>query len=370
MKIKSLDLKKQYDYIKNEIDSSIQTVLSQGQFILGPQVEELESQLAEYVGVKHCVTVASGTHALLTAMMSLGIGHGDEVITSPFTFIAAAEMISLLGAKPVFIDIDPDSYNIDFTQIEAAITSKTKAILPINMFGQCADFDMINDIANQYAIPVIEDGAQSFGATYKGRKSCSLGTIGCTSFFPSKPFGCYGDGGACFTNDTRLANLLREIRNHGQKNRFNYQRLGLNARLDTLQAAILLAKFAIFPDELKKRIQFASFYTKYLPVSVKTPFVCPNKNSIYSQYVIQTENRDKFCRILQEQGIGAEVYYQIPLHLQPVFAHLGYQKGSMQNAEKVADRVLALPIHPYLAIEELQSIVNAIEIIEITEKMS
>jgi UDP-2-acetamido-2-deoxy-ribo-hexuluronate aminotransferase len=249
-----IDLQKQYSHLETDIQSRINAVLTHGQYILGPEVKELETALAKYVNIKHCITVANGTDALLIAMLALGVKHGDEVITSPFTFIANAEMIALIGAKPVFVDIDPDTYNIDVTKIESAITAKTKCIMPISLYGQCPDLDAINAIAEKYNLPVIEDAAQSFGALYKNKKSCSLSTIACTSFFPSKPLGCYGDGGACFTDNDELAVKMSQIRTHGQEKRYRHTVLGMNSRLDTLQAAILLSKLSIFDEELKKKM--------------------------------------------------------------------------------------------------------------------
>ncbi|MCK5716071.1 MAG: DegT/DnrJ/EryC1/StrS family aminotransferase, partial [Thiomargarita sp.] len=259
-----IDLKTQQNHCRSQINTNIQKVLHHGQYIMGPEIQELEQKLAEYVGSKHCITVSSGTDALLIAMMALGIGHDDEVITTPFSFIATAETIALLGAKPVFVDIDPRTYNLDASQIHAAITSKTKAIMPVSLYGQCADFDAINTIAKQYTLPVIEDAAQSFGASYKGQKSCNLSTIGCTSFFPSKPLGGYGDGGACFTNLDEYAKIMRDIRVHGQEKRYHHTRIGINGRMDTLQAAIILAKFELFPQEVDARSRIGQKYTHKL----------------------------------------------------------------------------------------------------------
>ena len=249
-----IDLATQQDGLREGIENRIHRVLHHGAYIMGPEVTELEAQLAAYTGSKHCITVASGTDALLIAMMALGIKPGDEIITTPFTFIATGEMIALIGAKPVFVDIDPRTYNLDPALIEAAITPRTKAIMPVSLYGQCAEFDEINAIAAKHGLPVIEDAAQSFGATYKGRKSCALSTIGCTSFFPSKPLGCYGDGGACFTDDDALAKLMREIRVHGQERRYYHPIIGVNGRMDTLQCAVLLAKMPTFPDEVRARV--------------------------------------------------------------------------------------------------------------------
>ena len=246
MPIKFIDLQSQYQTIKPKIDGRINNVLDHGQYILGPEVEELEKELSKFVGVKHCISASSGTDTLLMSLMALDIGYGDEVITSPFTFISTVEVIALLGAKPVFVDINPRTYNLDHHLIEEKISSKTKAIMPVSLYGQCPDFDKINAIANKHNLPVIEDAAQSFGAKYKGKRSCSLSTIGSTSFFPSKPLGCYGDGGALFTDDDEIAKSLREIRAHGQDRRYHHPRVGINGRLDTLQAAILLEKLSIF----------------------------------------------------------------------------------------------------------------------------
>src|SRR5579885_1043092 len=257
-----IDLKTQYRRLQADIDARIRRVLEHGQYILGPEVAELEKRLAAYTGSKHCIAVANGTDALLIAMMALGVGAGDEVITTPFSFISTAETIALLGAKPVFVDIDPRTYNLDPKLMEAAITPRTKAIMPVSLYGQCADMDAINAIAARHNLPVIEDGAQSFGATYKGRKSCALSTIGCTSFFPSKPLGAYGDAGACFTDDETLAKIMREIHVHGQDRRYHHPRIGINGRMDTLQAAILLAKLDTFPDEVTARSRIGARYTQ------------------------------------------------------------------------------------------------------------
>ena len=258
--IEFIDLKTQQARIKSQIDAAIQRVLAHGQYILGPEVAELEEKLAAYTGAKHCITVANGTDALQIAQMALGIGPGDEVVMPGFTYIATAETVALLGAKPVYVDIDPRTYNLDSALLEAAITSRTKAIVPVSLYGQCADFDAINAIAAKYRIPVIEDAAQSFGATYKSRKSCNLSTIACTSFFPSKPLGCYGDGGAIFTNDDELAKVMRQIARHGQDRRYHHVRVGVNSRMDTLQAAILLPKLTLLEEEIQCRQKVADWY--------------------------------------------------------------------------------------------------------------
>lgn len=354
--IQFIDLQAQQARIKDKIDAAIQRVLSHGQYIMGPEVAELEDKLAEYVGVKHCITASSGTDTLLIALMALGIGPGDEVITSPFTFIATGEMIALTGAKPVFVDIDPRTYNIDPSLIEAAITPRTKAIMPVSLYGQCADFDAINAIAEKYNLPVIEDGAQSFGATYKGRRSCGLSTIGSTSFFPSKPLGCYGDGGALFTNDDNLAASMRQIRAHGQDRRYHHPRIGINGRMDTIQAAILLAKLELFNDEVAARARIGARYTELLQGSVVTPTISPENTSVYAQYTVQVENRSDVQKRLSELGVPTAVHYPVPLHLQPVFAELGLQNGSFLVSEAASDRVMSLPMHPYLA-EAVQDVI-------------
>src|SRR5690554_7319717 len=281
-----VDLAAQQARIKDKIDANIQKVLAHGKYILGPEVAELEQRLAEFCGAKHCITVANGTDALQIAQMALGVGHGDEVIVPGFSYIATAETPAVLGAKPVYVDIDPKTYNMDPAKLEAAITPRTKAIIPVSLYGQCADFDAINAIAAKHGIPVIEDGAQSFGASYKGRKSCNLSTIGCTSFFPSKPLGCYGDGGAIFTNDEELATTMRQIARHGQERRYHHVRVGVNSRLDTLQAAILLPKLAILDDEIHKRQHVAEKYNELLGSDFITPHIEQHNQSAWAQYTI------------------------------------------------------------------------------------
>ena len=343
-----IDLKKQQDRIRNTIEENIKKVLDHGQYILGPEVAELEERLADYVGVEHCIGVASGTDALQAAMMALEIGPGDEVITTPFTFIATGEMIALLGAKPVFVDIDSQTFNIDPQHIEAAITPKTKAIVPVSLYGQCADMDAINAIADKHGLPVIEDAAQSLGATYKGRQSCSLSTIGCTSFFPAKPLGAYGEAGACFTNDDNLANIMRQIRVHGQDRRYHHARLGFNGRLDTLQAAILLAKLDIFPDEVVARKDIGAQYTQLIQQVEKpitAPYIAEGNTSVFAQYTIQIDDRDNVAQKLNEQGIPTAVHYPIPLNHQPAMNQSDVQ---LPVTEVAAKRVMSLPMHPYL----------------------
>lgn len=355
-----IDLNTQQDKIRLSLDKRMAAVLAHGQYIMGPEVFELEEKLAQYVGVKHCISVANGTDALLIALMTLGIKAGDEVITTPFTFIATAEMIALIGAKPVFVDIDSKTYNLDPGKLEAAITKKTKAIMPVSLYGQCAEFNAINAIADKYDIPVIEDGAQSFGATYKGHKSCGLSTIGCTSFFPTKPLGCYGDGGACFTNDDALATLMKQVRVHGQDKRYHHPVVGLNGRLDTLQAAILLAKLEIFKEEVELRARIGTAYTEALKDIVTTPFIEAHNTCVYAQYTIQVDNREMVQEKLKACGIPTAVHYPISLNLQPVFSYLQQGEGSFPVAEKVARRVMSLPMSPWLTVNDQKETVNAV----------
>lgn len=355
-----IDLKAQYRRVEAEVNRRIKTVLEHGQYILGPEVSELENKLAAYVGVKHCVGVSDGTTALLVAMMALDIGPGDEVITTPFTFIATGEMIALLGAIPVFVDIDSRTYNINPALLEAAITPRTKAIMPVSLYGQCADFDAINAIAARHGLPVIEDGAQSFGASCKGKRSCGLTTIGCTSFFPSKPLGGYGDGGACFTNDDALAKAMQEIHLHGQDRRYHHPRIGLNGRLDTIQAAILLAKLSVFEVEVELRARIGERYSQLLGAIVRTPDIAAGNTSVYAQYTIEVNDREAFCGALQAVGIPTAVHYPIPLHLQPAFSALKKGVGSYLVSEAAAARVVSLPMYPDLDIVQQDEVIAAV----------
>jgi UDP-2-acetamido-2-deoxy-ribo-hexuluronate aminotransferase len=355
-----IDLKSQQQRIRSKLDARIAKVLEHGTYIMGPEVAELEGKLAAYVGVKHCIGAASGTDTLLMALMALGIGAGDEVITVPYTWISTAEMIALLNAKPVFVDIDPVSYNMDATQLEAAITPKTKAIMPVGIYGQTADMTAINAIAAKYKLPVIEDAAQSFGATHHGKQSCALSTIGSTSFFPSKPLGCYGDGGALFTDDDTLAQAMRQIRVHGQAKKHHHPILGINGRLDTLQAAILIEKLAIFDDEIVKRQAVASAYNAALaPLGVNTPRIAPGNTSVYAQYTILHPKRDELSASLAAANVPSVSYYAVPLHMQPVFAYLGHREGEFPVAEKVASQGLSLPMNPYLSDAEVDQVCAA-----------
>ncbi|MDH2625649.1 DegT/DnrJ/EryC1/StrS family aminotransferase [Acinetobacter baumannii] len=354
-----IDLKAQQNRIKDKIDAGIQNVLIHGQYILGPEVIELEEKLASYVGAKHCITCANGTDALQIAQMAFGIGSGDEVITPGFTYIATAETVALLGAKPVYVDINPKTYNLDVKKLEAAITPRTKAIIPVSLYGQCADFDAINAIAEKYGIPVIEDAAQSFGATYKGRKSCNLSTVACTSFFPSKPLGCYGDGGAIFTNDDELAKVIRQIARHGQDKRYHHIRVGVNSRLDTLQAAILLPKLEILDDEMQARQKVAEIYNQLFNQAGihTTPYLEAHNTSAWAQYTIQVDNRAEVQEKLKAQGIPTAVHYPIPLNKQPAVADTDVM---LPIGDAIAERVMSLPMHPYLTIEAQEKIVQAL----------
>ena len=348
MNIEFHDLKTQYRLHRARVDARIQRVLDHGQYIMGPEIAELEAKLAPYVGAKHCIGVSDGTMAMMIAMMALDVRAGDEIVTTPFTFIATGEMIALLGARPVFVDIDPKTYNLDPALIEAAITPRTRAILPVSLYGQCADLDAINAIAAKHKLAVIEDAAQSFGATYKGRCSCALSTIGTTSFFPTKPLGCYGDGGACFTDDDDLGKRMQQIRVHGQSRRYYHPIIGLNGRLDTLQAAILLAKFESLDEELDARSRIASRYSELLSGVVKTPQVEAHNRSVFAQYTIEVDDRTEVQARLKAAGIPTAVHYPVPLNLQPAFAGLGLGEGSFPKAEAAARRVMSLPMHPFL----------------------
>jgi len=360
-----IDLKAQYAALKQEIDARIQKVLDHGQYIMGPEVRELEEKLEAWTGARHCITVASGTEALLISLMALGIRADDEVITTPFTFVATAEVIVLLGAKPVFVDIQPDTCNIDPALIEAAITPRTRAIMPVSLYGQPADMDEINAIAAKHGLPVIEDACQSFGAAYKGKKSCNLSTIGCTSFFPSKPLGCYGDGGAIFTGDDALAKAMREIRVHGQEKRYYHTRIGVGGRMDTLQCAVVLAKLNRFEWEIERRMELGTRYKNLITANCKLPTdncqlptVHSDRTSVYAQYTVFVDNRDAVAKRLNEQGIPTAVHYPVPLHRQPAYET---KDAGLAHSERVAMRVVSLPMGPDLAIADQDRIVEALK---------
>jgi len=354
-----VDLKAQYAALRDSINSRIQKVLDHGQYIMGPEVAELEAKLANYTGAKHCITCASGTEALLIALMALDIKPGDEVITTPFTFAATAEMIVLLGAKPVFVDIEPDTCNIDAGKIEAGVTPRTRAIMPVSLYGQPCDMDEINAIAAKYKLPVIEDAAQSFGATYKGRKSCNLSTIGCTSFFPSKPLGCYGDGGALFTSDEALAKTMREIRVHGQSGRYQHTRIGVGGRMDSIQCAVVLAKLERFDWEVEQRQKIAARYSELLSTpNCRLPTVRSDRTSAWAQYTVMTPHRDRLQEDLKRRGIPTAIHYPVPLHQQT--AYESYGSHTLTVSESVAAQVISLPMYPDLSPETLERVATAI----------
>jgi UDP-2-acetamido-2-deoxy-ribo-hexuluronate aminotransferase len=353
-----IDLAAQQDRLRSEIEAGIARVLAHGQYILGPEVAELEEKLATYTGAAYCISCANGTDAIQIALMALGVGPGDEVITPGFSYIASAEATAILGAKAVYVDIDPVSYNLDPALLEVAITPRTKAILPVSLYGQCADYESINAIAARHGIVVIEDAAQSFGATYKGRKSCNLTTIACTSFFPSKPLGCYGDGGAIFTSDPELAKVIRQIARHGQEQRYYHVRIGMNSRLDTMQAAILIPKLEILDDEIAARQRVAEAYATQLSLAgIVTPTIAPNSQSAWAQYTIRVRNRSAIQAALNAAGIPTAVHYPLPLNRQPAVADTLAQ---VPNADLAAKEVLSLPMHAYKSVSDLMAVIDAV----------
>jgi len=361
MNIPFIDLKTQYEALKPRIQERIDQVFEHGQYIMGPEVRELEERLQEYTGAKHCITVASGTEALLISLMALDIGPGDEVITTPFTFVATAEVIVLLGARPVFVDIEPDTCNIDTTEIEAAITPDTKAIMSVSLYGQPADMDEINAIAARHGnISVIEDAAQSFGATYKGRKSCNLSTIGCTSFFPSKPLGCYGDGGAIFTGDDTIAQACREIRVHGQSRRYMHARIGVGGRMDTLQCAVVLAKLERFDWEIERRLAIGCRYNELMDEAGTSRIRQRNdRTSVFAQYTVILDDREAVQAAFRRAGIPTAVHYPVPLNLQPAYQHLCCPDCT-PVAKEFALEVMSLPMSAYLSSADQQTIVDTL----------
>jgi len=360
MKIDFANLQKDYQLYKEEIDNSIHNVLDKSNYIMGEDVHLLEKELENYVGVKHAISCSSGTDALILAMMAIDIQPGDEIITTPFTFIATAETIAFLKAKPVFVDIDEKTYNIDADKIEDKVTSKTKAIIPVSLFGQTSDMDKINEIAKKHNLIVIEDGAQSFGATYKGKKSCNLSKIGTTSFFPAKPLGCYGDGGAVFTNDETLAQKMKSLRLHGQTKRYHHEYIGIGGRLDTIQATVLRVKLRYFDENIKLRREVATKYDSLLINNDKLiiPSIKKDNSSVYAQYSIRVKNRDELQKRLKEKGIPSAVHYPKPLHLQKAFKYLKYQKGDFPIAELISNDIMSLPMNPYLKEKEIEYIVK------------
>ncbi len=356
-----IDLKTQYSELRESINARIQRVLDHGQYIMGPEVKELEDRLAAYTGAKHCITVASGTEALLISLMAIGVKPGDEVITTSFSFIATAEVIVLLGAKPVFVDIEPDTCNINASLIEAKITDKTKAIMPVSLYGQPADMDKINAIAQKHNLVVIEDAAQSFGAIYKGKKSCNLSTIGCTSFFPSKPLGCYGDGGAIFTSDDGLAQAMREIRVHGQSKRYVHTRVGVGGRMDTIQCAIVLAKMERFDWEIEQRIKIGARYNELLAGKIEVVTQRSDRTSVFAQYTVFVDARDSVQSALKQKDIPTAVHYPVPMHLQPAYRDLCCSECCLKSV-MAAERVMSLPMHPFLDLSDQMRLVELLDI--------
>jgi UDP-2-acetamido-2-deoxy-ribo-hexuluronate aminotransferase len=357
--VELVDLQSQYRRYQGEIDRRVQAVLAHGRFILGPEVAELEGELARRVGVAHAITVSSGTHALEIALRALGVGPGDEVITVAFTWISTAEAIALVGAVPVFVDIEPRSFNIDISRIEAAISPRTRALLPVSLFGQMPDYAAINAIAERHGLAVIEDAAQSFGAAREGRPSCGVTRVAATSFFPSKPLGCYGDGGALFTSDEALAGRLRAIRTHGSEQRHEHPLLGTNGRFDTLQAAILLAKLPHLPEELARRAEIARGYDEALRGCCVVPEVMAGNTHVYAQYTLRTPRRDALAVALAEQGIPSAIHYAKCVHQQPPFASCPGAR-SLPESERAAREVISLPLHPFLSDADRARVVSAV----------
>lgn len=359
MKINFIDLQGQYRKYKNEIDEQIAQTLDSSAYIGGQKVALLEENLARFSGAKHAIACSNGSSAIFVSLLALGIGRGDEVITSPFTFFATAEMIALTGAKPVFVDIDEKTYNIDPNLIQAAITPKTKAIMPVSLFGQIADMKRINQIASKHGLAVIEDAAQSFGAKQEGARSCSLSKLATTSFFPAKPLGCYGDGGAIFTSDDELAQKIKILLNHGSKERYFHSAIGINGRLDAIQAGVLNVKLKYFDDEITRRQEVAARYGQNLK-NVVTPFVESGNTSVWAQYCIRVKDRARMLEICAQKGVPTGVYYPLPLHLQEVFKDLGYKKGDFVVSERVSEDIMALPMSAFLSEQEQDYVIEVI----------
>jgi len=362
MKVNFIDLQKQYQKYKKEIDKEIEDVLSSSLYIGGEKLGILSNKLAYFTESKFVLPVSSGTDALLVSLMAYDIGAGDEVVTTPFTFIATAEVIAFLGAKPVFVDIDEKTYNIDVSRIEEKITSKTKAIIPVSLYGQPADMDEINEIAKRHNIAVIEDACQSFGATYKGKKSCNLSNIGCTSFFPSKPLGCYGDGGAIFTNDATLYDKMHSIANHGQTQRYIHKYIGINGRLDAIQAAILNVKLDYFEDEVQQRIEIANRYSELLKdLDIVLPEIKNDRTSPFAQYSIRVKNRAEVIKKLNNAGVPTAVHYPMPLYKQEAFREYNYDAKDYPVTELVSSEIMSLPMSAFLSKEEQDYVIKILK---------
>jgi dTDP-4-amino-4,6-dideoxygalactose transaminase len=371
-----IDLKRQYQAIKPSVQKRLNDILERTSFIMGKEVAELEEALARYSGSSYCLACSSGTDALLLPLMAMGVGPGDAVFTTTFTFIATAEVISLLGATPIFVDIDRKTYNIDTSKLREAILSvkngdaiaagvprelRPKAIIPVDLFGLCADYDALDAIAKEFGLFLLEDAAQSFGATLSGKKACSFGTMAATSFFPAKPLGCYGDGGAVFCADNGMLDVLKSLRVHGQgTDKYENVRIGINGRMDTMQAAVVLAKMEIFEEEMQQRQVVAARYTAGLRNKVIVPHIPEGMRSAWAQYSIQSENREEMMSTLKAKGIPTAIYYPKPLHLQKAFAALGYEKGQFPVAERIAARIFSLPMHPYLEEKDQDKIIDTI----------
>jgi len=361
MEIDFANLQLQYQKYKDKIDANLQKILNKSNYILGEEVTILEKELENFTGAKYAITCSSGTDALLLALMAIDIQPGDEVITSPFTWISTGEMIALLKAKPVFVDIESSTYNIDANLIEKAITKKTKAIMPVSLYGQPADMDVIQSIADKYNLKIIIDGAQSFGSTYNNKTDSNLGDISITSFYPSKPLGCYGDGGAVFTNNNDYAKKLKMLRVHGQTERNYHKYIGIGGRMDTIQAAILLAKLEYFSQEIKDRQKIAEYYTASLSDILQIPTIKTNKTSVWAQYTVRVKDRDKIQNKLKKKGIPTSVFYPIPLHLQECFKYLNYKKGDFIISEKVSNEVISLPMNPFLTRDQINFVTSSIK---------
>ncbi|MES2135440.1 MAG: DegT/DnrJ/EryC1/StrS family aminotransferase [Pseudomonadota bacterium] len=361
MSVPFIDLKSQYRALQEEIDGGIRRVLEHGQFIMGPEVAEMEQALAALTGAGHCISVASGTEAMLIALMALGIGRGDEVIVPAFTFAATAEVVLRVGATPVLVDVEADTCNIQVEAVRAAITERTRAIIPVSLYGQPADMDELNATAESRAITVIEDAAQSFGSTYRDRKSCALSRIGCTSFFPSKPLGCYGDGGAIFTDDADIAQAGREIRIHGQSGRYHHTRVGVGGRMDTLQCAVILAKLKRFDWEIERRIAIGERYNRLFDErGIARAIQRPDRNSVFAQYTIMVPDRPRVAGILQASGIPTAVHYPAALNAQPAYAETCVS-GPLPVSGQLAQSVLSVPMHPDLDQALQDRVVEAVE---------
>jgi UDP-2-acetamido-2-deoxy-ribo-hexuluronate aminotransferase len=358
MKVDFANLQLQYQTYKDKINDNLQQVLNKSNYILGEEVDILEKELQKFTEAKYAISCSSGTDALLLALMAMDIQIDDEIITTPFTWISIAEMMALIKAKPVFVDIEPDTYNMDANLIETAITKKTKAIMPVSLYGQPADMNAIQAIANKYNLKVIIDGAQSFGSTYNNKTDSNLGDISTTSFFPSKPLGCYGDGGAVFTNNEEYANKIKLLRIHGQNKRYHHKYIGIGGRLDTMQAAILLAKLPYFKKELKDRQKVADHYTSGLSKILQIPVIKPNRSSAWAQYTLRVKNRDALQIKLKENGIPTSVFYPIPLHLQECFQYLHHKQGDFPISEKASNEVMSIPMNPFLTNDQIDYVIN------------